>query len=294
MSNQDDLSDSLLRRSLQDRDAPRSSDDIPPSESRPASPMPGSSGPARPTGSQAGSPRPISPIRPTFHDESEPQEPLTPSLPDKTPAPPLTPREQMQQAEEALINLRQKMARVAAEFAQGQLNRAQFDAIYGRYSEQRDITERLLARDPQSQAWQSVVQAGHTTFLKQHYEARVLAYAIYDQGTGDLVAAAGPLKLSSAQVGAVLARLQAIRQQRSDLGPALKKINDGRCVLFMPGELALTVAIFSLEPSAMQISRVKDIHVDFERANRYALEHRDYALERMVFPHRALLEEKRY
>jgi hypothetical protein len=236
----------------------------------------------------------VSPIRPTMPDDTEPQPPLTPSPPDKTPRPPLTPREQMQRAEEALINLRQKMAGVAAEFAQGKLNQAQFDAIYGRYSEQRDITERLLARDPESQAWQSVVRSGHTGFLKQHYAARVLSYAIHDQETFRQIALTGSIQIARAQVEAALSRLRAVIEQRGNPGPALKQLGDGRCVLFMPGSLSVVIAIFSLEPSKTQIGRIEDIHRDFERANQHALHARDYTTSRMVFPHRALFEDQRY
>jgi hypothetical protein len=255
--------------------------------------------PGHPTGEQPEEdlPRaipPKSPIRPTVTDDSEPQDLLMPTLADKTPSTPLTPREQMQRAEEALINLRQKMANLAAEFAQGKLNRDQFDAIYTRYSEQRDIVERLLARNPDSQAWQSVIREGHTTFLKQHYASLVLSYAIYDQESFTQITVSGPLQLEHNQIEAVLNRLKAIRDQRGNPGPAQKKIAEGRCVLFAPGEITIAVVIFSREPAAAQIARVQDVHLDFERANQHALRLRDYTVDQLVFPHRALLEEKKY
>jgi hypothetical protein len=215
-----------------------------------------------------------------------------PSLPEKTPPKALTPRERLQRVEEALISLRERMAAVATEFAQGKINRAQFDAIYSRYSEQRDIVERLLARNPESQAWQSVIQPGHTSFLRKYYEAHVESYAIYDQETDALVTVTGAVQLEPSQIEAVLRRLKTIRSERGNPGPAHKKIGDGRFVLFTPGELTIAVVIFNREPSAMQIRRVGDIHHDFERANLQTLKRRDYTVEALVFPHRALFEEK--
>jgi hypothetical protein len=199
----------------------------------------------------------------------------------------------MQRAEEALINLRQKMAQTAADFAKGKLNQAQFDAIYARYSEQRDITERLLMRDPESQAWQSVIQAGHTGFLIEHFESRVLAYAIYDQNTADLIASTGPFRLKHQQIKAVIERLQAINNDRGNPGPAQRTLGDDRCVVFVPGERAVAVVIFSREPAAVQIKRIQDIHGDFERANEHALRKRQYGTGRLVYPHRALFEKKK-
>lgn len=239
--------------------------------------------------------RMLSPIRPSFKDDSQPQEPLPPSFPERTssqPLPAASPREQMQRAEEALIHLREKMAQVAAEFAQGKLNRAQFDAIYARYSEQRVITERLLSRNPESQAWQSVMQPGHTSFLKMQFEAHLISYAIYDQVGFSQITITGSVQLDQAQIEAVLRRLKVVIAQRGNPGPATKKIDDGRCVLFVPGELTTAVAIFSLEPSAVQITRTQDVHHDFERANLHLLRQQDYQAERMVFPHRALFEDK--
>jgi hypothetical protein len=48
--------------------------------------------------------------------------------------------------------------------------------------------------------------------------------------------------------------------------------------------------MFMLEPSPMQANKVRDLHSDFERANRMALERGTKSLDRLVFPQRALVE----
>ena len=203
----------------------------------------------------------------------------------------LSPREQLQRVEEALIALREKMAHTAADFAAGNLNQAQFDAIDARDSEQRDITERLLMRDPGTDAWQSVIQSGHTQFLRDHYEARVISYAIYAQNTAALISVTGPLQIKPRQAQAVLNRLQAVREVRGkNPGPAQRELRDGRTVLFVPGEQTVAAVIFSRKPADGQVNLILDLHRDFERANQHALALEDYATGRMVFPHRALFE----
>lgn len=298
-----EISESLVRRLINEMQEPQGPDEKP-LEHKPdpvppgalVSPISGQPVPAQPPPASTAQ---VSPIRPHVPDHSQPQLPLTPSLPEKTPpveplAEPLTPREHMQRAEEALIKLREKMSLLAAEFAQGKLNQAQFDAVYSRYSEQRMITERLLARDPTTQAWQSVVQPGHTKFLKARFEARVISYAIYDRDNATQIAVTGTVQLQQAQVEAVLTRLKAVSDLRGNPGPAHKKLPNDHSVLFVPGDLTVAVAIFSLEPSAMQYQRVQDIHRDFERANQQALRRKDYLTGRLVFPHRALFEEKKF
>jgi hypothetical protein len=50
------------------------------------------------------------------------------------------------------------------------------------------------------------------------------------------------------------------------------------------------MVMFMLEPSTVQLNRVRDLHADFERANRSALERSTKTFDRMVFPQRALVE----
>ena len=250
------------------------------------------------TASPAGAPQehvPLSPIRPEPphaepHDASPP---LAPTPPIRELKAALTPRERLQRAEDALIKLREKMARLANEFAAGKLNQAQFDAIYARYSEQRDITERLLERDPSSQAWQAVIRPGHTQFLKKHYAAVPLSYAIYALESSTRIVITGTLQMRRPQLEAVLRRLRAVIQERGIPEPAQKALSDGKHVVFVPGELTVAVVIFSRKPAAAQVTRLKDMHHDFERANHRALRQRDYNTARMVFPHRALFETGR-
>jgi hypothetical protein len=91
----------------------------------------------------------------------------------------------------------------------------------------------------------------------------------------------------------VLDRLRAVFQARGNPGPAQRKLGDERSVVFVPGERSVAVVIFSRVPAPAQVNRIQDIHRDFERANQHALHRRDYANSRMVFPHRALFEEKK-
>ena len=84
----------------------------------------------------------------------------------------------------ALNTLRSKMELVADEFAQGKINRAQFNAIYKRYSEQRTIIERLIERNPDSEAWKQVIGVkGQTGFLRNHFEAQPLYFVVYRHNT---------------------------------------------------------------------------------------------------------------
>lgn len=241
---------------------------------------------------------PVRPTDPTPFPQSRvvPSAPAPnkPSLPTREPTPAAEPDLQSLSPQEraalALEKLREKMSAVSEEYANGKLNRAQFQAIYQRYQEQRDITEQLLKRDPKTGAWQQVIRPGHTTFLREHFEAKVTSFAIYDIVSGQRIILTGTVQLPDAQIKSILDKLKDIIQQKGNPGSARRKLQDQRWVLFVPGIYTISVVVFSLEPAVSQIKMIEDIQNDFERANRQVLDQRILDPRQMVFPHRALFE----
>ncbi len=190
----------------------------------------------------------------------------------------------------ALEALRRKMQEAVSAFASGKINRAQFNAIYGRYDEKRAIIERLLARDPNSTSWQQVVQAGQTTFLLEHFAARCLYYLVFRHGQPSPLMFGGQQQPDIQQIVPILSALYKM-PDRPKNGLARKVLKNRHWLILAVGPQALTIVVFSLEPSPAQLNRVRDLHRDFERANALALQRGTTTLERMVFPQRALVEQ---
>jgi hypothetical protein len=241
-----------------------------------------------------------SPVRPSAPESAAPPPQLTPRATQTQTIPKvLAGVEERLQAEEALAQLRQKTAQIANEFAEGKVNRAQFTAMYAHFNERRVIIERLLARDPNSQAWQQVARPGHTVFLRQHFEARPLSYAIFDHMNGENeepLTSQGNVSLPPAIVKQIMTAIQVLRRNHDNskpLGALRKPIDNGRWITVVPGKYTTSITLFSLEPSAQQFTLVQDLHRDFERANRVTLERGIRVPEQLVFPHRALFERAR-
>ncbi len=186
--------------------------------------------------------------------------------------------------------LRKKMEAVAGEYASGKINRAQFNAIYGRYDEKRQIIERILERNPDSSAWRQVASGGHTTFLRQHFTARCLYYLVYRLNASDPLMMGGQEPPDMPYVEKVVTALHRM-PDRPRNGLARKALGNGRWLVLTVGEHAATLAMFNLEPSLTQLNRVRDLHQDFERANQMTLQRSAHTLEKMVFPQRALTEQ---
>lgn len=185
--------------------------------------------------------------------------------------------------------LRKKMEHIASEFADGKINRAQFNAIYRRYDEQRTIIERLTERNPGSDAWKQVARPGHTSFLRTHFEARCIYYLVYHLNMPTPLMMGGEQQPDMAKIEPVLEALYSMKN-RPPTGLARKEIDSSHWLVLAMSQHAFTIAMFNLEPSMTQINRVRDLHNDFERANQSALQRATGKLERMVFPQRALVE----
>lgn len=200
----------------------------------------------------------------------------------------LSPEFSVDDPQATLDHIRQKMESVAEEFAGGKLNRAQFNAIYGHYSEQRTIIETLMKRNPGSDAWRQVAKPGKTTFLRAHFEAQVVFYIVFKHQVRSPLMSAGehPPK-STPHIVTALKHLWQLKEIPSNR-LARKEIDEGQWLVIAIGDQAITVVVYSMQPSNKQVHLVRDLHDDFESANRLSLK-RNQPASQMVFPQRALL-----
>ncbi len=187
-------------------------------------------------------------------------------------------------------SLRRKMELISDEFAQGKINRAQFNAMYKRYSEQRTIIERLIERNPDSEAWRQVISVkGQTGFLRHHFAAQPLYYIAYRNNELQPIMVGGKQKPNEAVVQSIIKVVWAM-PNRPKNGLGRKPIGDNDWLILAIGEHATTAVMFANEPSIAQARLVRDLHADFERANQAALSRGWLVPDRMVFPQRSLVE----
>lgn len=228
---------------------------------------------------------PVRPQRPRTADDSVE---IPQVKPDTAPPAASSPADNPQAV---LERIRQKMEQIATEFSNGKLNRAQFNAIYARYSEQRTIVERLLERNPQNDAWKQAAAPGHTSFLRDHFEARLLFYLVFQHNIPTPLVMGGKQQPDMTKISHVLRQLWE-NKKRPPVGVARKNMGGEQWLVLALGEHALTLVMYMLEPSLMQIHLVRDLHADFERANLSALTRGTRSLDRFVFPQRALTEKQ--
>ncbi|MEL7434566.1 MAG: hypothetical protein AAFN11_11520 [Chloroflexota bacterium] len=89
------------------------------------------------------------------------------------------PRLDNENPQAALSQIRSRLKAATKEYSSGRLNAVQFNAIYRHYMEKRQIIERLVARDPETDAWKAAASPGTTAYIRDRFEARPLYYVIF-------------------------------------------------------------------------------------------------------------------
>ena len=170
-----------------------------------------------------------------------------------------------------LQELRAKMAQLAEDFAQGKLNRMQFQEIYAHYQKQRQSVEEALVRAPGSDQWRNNVAIGMTGMLRERHSAKILSYAIYDNTSGMPLASVGTFRIDTSLLVPMLSSFRSAATEMFGAGLRSTEIEGGHWLCFVPGQYSTLIVLFSIEPARVQLTLVEDLHRDFEVANRVVL-----------------------
>jgi hypothetical protein len=192
--------------------------------------------------------------------------------------------------EDYLERLRAKMERTARDFAAGLLNRAQFEELYAHYQAERANVEFLLHTYPETDEWKSAVTEGHSMAIRRRHQARVVAYSIYDNDTSLPLYTFGDFKMESELVVGMLSGFRSASAEILGSGLRKTEVEDGKALHFVPGRYTTLVALYSSDPSPIQLTALEDVHRDFETANAEILERGGAEAWQLVFPHRPVLE----
>ncbi len=183
---------------------------------------------------------------------------------------------------ERLELLNQKIVRLEGDFQQGRINASQYRAIYRHYMEQRDVALRLREKFPDSDRWQVVLEEGKTRFLMQLNEAACHAIGLYDIQNRGRIYLHGEMPETAEEAMALLGTFSAGEGNTPDGRMYATKTDDGETLLLIPGVFTVSLAIFSQDPPAWQVRALREVHRNFEAANRVSLQ--KGTIEGLIFP----------
>jgi hypothetical protein len=195
-----------------------------------------------------------------------------------------------QQAEQYLQRLQVKVNQLADDFAEGAINRDQFQKLYEHYQRERRAIENLLAADSKDEELQSAMGEGQSIVIRKQHLARALGYSIYENDSGMPIKTLGRFELDPALVVPMLSSFRAAAEEIFGGGIRSTEIEGGRWLCFVPGEITTLLAVFTNEPAEKQLAYIEDLHRLFEKANRRKLTRTPIEAASLLFPHEFFLK----
>jgi hypothetical protein len=214
-----------------------------------------------------------SPVDPEIKPIGDLEEP-----PDTKELSPLDTRDEMG---DLLASLERKLVSLEQDYQQGRINTSQYRAIRRHYLEQREVARKLRQTHPQSDRWRVVLEEGKTTFLMQLHEAAVQYVALHDIRSLERLFEQGERPALAPEAVKLMGSFGGPRHAaRSRMLAA--HAHDGSTILLVPGRYTAAMISFSQDPPAWQIRALREVHRNFEAANRAALGRGN--LSALVFP----------
>jgi hypothetical protein len=226
---------------------------------------------------------------PPFVSETPP--PMPASDPEIITVPPLSPIfkepekpvvQEGDELSEMLISLDQKIARLEEDHQQGRINVAQYRAIRRHYKEQREVALRLRHAHPDSERWKVILKEGKTTFLLQLNEAAVRCVAFYDLKSRKLIFTQGEIPDEADDAISLLGTFGASESSPRTGRLMATHADDGTALVLIPGRYTAALVSFSQDPPGWQVRALREVHRNFEAANRAALNRGERRM--LVFP----------
>lgn len=183
---------------------------------------------------------------------------------------------------EMLAGLEEKLERLEDDFEHGRINASQYRAIRRHYQEQREVALRLKEAHPKSDRWRVVLEEGRTTFLMQLNEAVCTCVALFELRTRERIFLQGQMPSAAEDAMGLLRTFGPPRPDGAHGRMLATHLDDGACLLLIPGRFTAALAVFSQDPPGWQVRALREVLLNFEAANRAAL--RKAERDKLIFP----------
>lgn len=192
-------------------------------------------------------------------------------------------------AQQFLEKLQDKIGRLADDFANGSINRQQFQELYAHYQREMRAVETLLETEQGQSEWGDAFQEGESVLIRQQHAAKARGYAIYENSSGMPISTLGKFEVDPALFVPMLSSFRSATAEIFGGGIQATAIEGGRWLCFVPGQVTTMMAIFTAEPAKKQLDFLEQLHRLFEKANRALLSNATVDAGQLVFPHEHFL-----
>ncbi|MFW5748611.1 MAG: hypothetical protein ACOCYT_03265 [Chloroflexota bacterium] len=199
--------------------------------------------------------------------------------------------EAQQKAQAFRDELLEKIERTVKEYADGQLNREQFQQIYARYTERLTIANMALMSGETSSVDAVQSDGSSTVALRSSLQGKALGLMVYHNKSGTIVETLGNPDVSVALIGPLLNDLADQIFGGRAVEPVIRHVGEKQWLVLLAGRLTITVTQFRREPAPAQIRELRRLHQDFETADVHALQKGIPTADQLAYPFMAFVEK---
>ncbi|MCB8976575.1 MAG: hypothetical protein H6657_04035 [Ardenticatenaceae bacterium] len=234
--------------------------------------------------------KPLSPpAKPPVREKTAVSAPFMAEVVAERPLPPTPPPSGKEAAQQFLDKLQEKIGRLADDFANGNINRQQFQQLYAHYQREMRAVETLIETDQGQSEWGDAFQEGESVLIRQQHAAKAKGYAIYENNSGMPLSTLGNFEVDPALFVPMLSSFRSATAEIFGGGLQATAIEGGRWLCFVPGQYTTLMALFTAEPANRQLDFLEQLHGLFEKANRALLTKPPVEASELVFPHEHFL-----
>lgn len=197
------------------------------------------------------------------------------------------------QAQTLKAQIEGKIQALLKEFADGKLNREQFNVLYERYSGQLAVAQQAIAGGSPAALAQTRDGGQSTIAIRQEHMGKAIGLVIYQNRTGVSIETLGDFDVSAFVISPVLNDFTRMMESQRLIEHRTIELDDRRWLLFAGGRFTTVVTLFHNEPSPLQVREIMRLHNDFEIANALLLEkggHPDG--QKMAYPFIVFVQQK--
>ena len=198
----------------------------------------------------------------------------------------------VQEGQEFIAQVHQKMNRLVQEFANGEINRTQFHKLYDRYQRQIIMVAQLLAESDPATWREAITDKEDTILIKKRLTAKAVGMSVYDNRSGMPIETLGEFAIEAELIVPMLSSYRSAAAEIFSAGMRSTEMENGQWLCFVPGTYTTLIALFSLEPSDNQLHMVERMHKDFETANEAALQGGNVDPEKLAFPFYSFVQRR--
>ena len=207
-----------------------------------------------------------------------PPAPAAPAAPaPKEPSPLENPQAYLERVQSKINNL-------AEEFANGAINRQQFQELYEHYRREQQTIRRYLEMAPGSEEWKSATSEGKSVVIRQQNVAKLLGYSVYDNESGMPLTTMGKFEIEAELAVPMLSSYRSATKEIFGAEMNKTAIEGGRWLSYVPGEFTTLMALFSTDPAPQELELLQGQHGLFERANRTLLSNQPVNPDELAVP----------